>query len=73
MNMYSRLVEILVVGLLTIALVIIVIGMLDLHKHKTEKTGQDLNEIRKQAISLGYAYYNPTNGLWQWKTNNLPK
>lgn len=25
------------------------------------------NKIRRQAIELGHAQYNPTNGVWEWK------
>lgn len=25
--------------------------------------------LRREAISLGFAEYNNTNGVWQWKTN----
>jgi hypothetical protein len=30
---------------------------------------QDYYELQTQAIQLGYAYHEPTNGIWQWKTN----
>jgi hypothetical protein len=30
-----------------------------------------LNDMKQQAIVLGYAEYNRTNGGWQWVTNNL--
>ena len=29
-------------------------------------------ELKRQAIQLGVAEHNPTNGVWQWKTNSLP-
>lgn len=25
------------------------------------------NRLQTEAVSRGYAYYNPTNGVWQWK------
>lgn len=25
--------------------------------------------LRDEAIQIGYAQYNPTNAVWQWKTN----
>ena len=28
-----------------------------------------VKEIRQQAIQHGFAEYNPTNAVWQWKTN----
>ena len=27
----------------------------------------DVRDLREEAIELGYANYNPTNGIWQWK------
>ena len=27
--------------------------------------------LQQQAISLNFAEHNPTNGVWQWKTNSL--
>jgi len=29
--------------------------------------------LRQEAIQLGYAEYNATNGIWQWKTNLVEK
>lgn len=26
-----------------------------------------IESMKKEAISLGYGYYNSTNGVWQWK------
>jgi tRNA G37 N-methylase Trm5 len=26
----------------------------------------DVWQLKKEAINLGYASYNPTNGHWQW-------
>lgn len=28
------------------------------------------SNYREQAIKLGYAYHEPINGNWQWKTNS---
>jgi len=28
-----------------------------------------LQNLRQEAISLHYAEYNSTNGVWQWKAN----
>lgn len=27
----------------------------------------EIISLKQQAISFGYAEYNPTNGVWQWK------
>jgi len=29
--------------------------------------------LKQEAIRLGYADYNSTNGNWEWKTNNFQK
>lgn len=31
--------------------------------------GQDIAKMnfQKEAIDRGYAFHNPTNGVWQWK------
>jgi predicted transporter len=26
------------------------------------------HEVRKEAVQMGYAEYNPTNAVWHWKT-----
>lgn len=28
------------------------------------------NQFKQQAIELGFAHYNSTNGLWQWNSTN---
>ena len=32
-----------------------------------------VKEIRQQAIQHGFAEYNPTNAVWQWKMNDFNK
>jgi len=35
------------------------------------KRGDEIKSLKQQAITLGYAEYNQTNGIWQWKTNSV--
>lgn len=34
--------------------------------------GISSKSYEKQAIQLGYAEYNSTNGVWQWKQKGQP-
>ncbi len=35
--------------------------------------GSNFDKMRRDAVTLGYAEYNSTNGHWGWKTNSLTK
>ncbi len=49
----------------TLALVASLI-LLMMSLHEASKT----NELKNEAVLLGYADYNRTNGAWQWTTNS---
>jgi hypothetical protein len=46
--------------------IVLMVGIICLKYQVDMKT-----QLKQDAIQLGYADYNATNGKWQWKTNMI--
>jgi len=51
--------------LLAVCILLLAISWMTVNQREEYKLERDL--IRKEAIERGYAHYNPTNAIWEWK------
>jgi hypothetical protein len=66
-NGFNPLKNPLIVSIILCAMSLFMTTMLTL---ELEGEKQKVIDLRSKAISLNFAEYNSTNGVWQWKTNS---